>query len=131
MANSQNKEIKFSPHTQGKAQCATYNTVKDAIIQYIQKTYKDGNDVAQSLKEAKSIDLAKEKPVRLISTLDDATKAAIEQSGMDMEYQEELRRYLDRKDCLRQGLYKVYALIFTNYCTRPMQARIEQHPEFE
>ena len=78
MANSQNKEIKFSPHTQGKAQCATYNTVKDAIIQYIQKTYKDGNDVAQSLKNASAIDLAKEKPVRLISKEEDKTKAAID-----------------------------------------------------
>ena len=26
---------------------------------------------------------------------------------------------------------KAYALIFNNYCTKPMQARIEEHPEFE
>jgi hypothetical protein len=131
MANSQIKEIKFSPHTQGKAQSATYATVKDAIIQHVQKTYKDSNDVAQSLKEATMIDLTKEKPVRSISTQEDATKASVEQSGMDREYQEELRRFLDHEDSLHQGLYKAYALIIGNYCTRPMQARVEEHPEFE
>ena len=115
MANNQLKEIKFSPHTQGKAQ-TTYATVKDAIIQFIQRTYKGGSDIAQSLEESKQIDLTKVKPQRLISQLEDAAKAAIEQSGMDMEYQEELWQYLDRKDHLEQGLYKAYALIFTNYC---------------
>ncbi|HET7638102.1 MAG TPA: C2HC-type zinc finger protein, partial [Ktedonobacteraceae bacterium] len=117
--------------SRGKAQSATYATVKDTIIQYIQKTFKDGFDVAQSLKDGAVYDLAKHEPEREISTLTDQPNAQLEQSGFDIKYQEELRRFLDRKDNLRQGLVKAYALIFSNYCNRTMQSRIEEHPEFE
>ncbi|MGC9197301.1 MAG: hypothetical protein ACP5IL_17915 [Syntrophobacteraceae bacterium] len=57
--------------------------------------------------------------------------ARIEQSGFDIKYQEELRRYLECEDNLRQGLTKAYALIFGNYCTKAMQSRVEAHPDFE
>src|SRR5210317_1292040 len=38
---------------------------------------------------------------------------------------------MERKDTLRTGMNKAYALIYDNYCTRAMQACIEEHPEFE
>ncbi|MGC9293613.1 MAG: hypothetical protein ACP5EP_13105, partial [Acidobacteriaceae bacterium] len=66
-----------------------------------------------------------------MSTADDAVVARIEQSGFDIKYQEQLRRYLEREDNLRQGLTKAYALIFGNYCTKAMQSRVEAHPDFE
>ena len=121
----------FAPHVQGKAQAATYATVKDTVVQYIQKTFRDGNDIAQSLKDGKVIDLSGEEPQRLISNADDMETAQLEQGGLDIKYQEELRRFLDRKDNLRQGLTKAYALIFSTYCNRTMQSRIEEHPDFE
>ena len=34
-------------------------------------------------------------------------------------------------DDLEKGLHKAYALIFTNYCTKAMQNRIEQHPDYQ
>jgi hypothetical protein len=123
--------LKFAPHVQGKAQSATYASVKEAIVQFVQKTFKDGNDIAQSLKDLKLIDLNVEEPKRAISEETSPRLAALEQSGLDIKYQEEFRRYLDRKDNLRQGLTKAYALIFTTYCNRVMQSRVEEHPEFE
>jgi hypothetical protein len=123
-------ELKFAPHVQGKHQ-TTYSTVKDAIIQYIQKTFKDGDDVAQSLKEGKLIDLEAEKPVRGVSSSPVKSEATLEQTGLDILYQEELRGFFDRKNNLRTNMTKAYALIFTNYCNRTMQLRIEEHPEFE
>ena len=129
-ANKPHEKI-FAPHVQGKAQSATYATVKESVIQYIQKTYKDGNDVAQSLKDGEVFDLTKVEPVRAISTEKDEAMAVLEQGGFDIKYQEELRRFLDRKDNLRQNLIKAYALIFTSYCNRTMQSRIEEHPDFE
>jgi hypothetical protein len=50
---------------------------------------------------------------------------------MDILYQAELERYLDRKDTLEQNLTKAYALIFSTYCNKTMQNRIEEHPKFE
>ena len=128
---NQQRLIQFAPNAQGKLQAATYATVKEAIVQHVQKTFVDGQDVAQSLKEGKEFDLSAIEPVRVISEEQDSAKAALAQSGLDIKYQEELRRYLDRKDNLRKGLTKAYALIFGNYCSRTMQSRVEEHPEFE
>jgi hypothetical protein len=50
---------------------------------------------------------------------------------MDIIYQAELERYLDRKDTLEQNLTKAYALIFSNFCNKKMQNRIEEHPDYE
>jgi hypothetical protein len=50
---------------------------------------------------------------------------------MDILSQAELGRYLDRKDTLEQNLTKAYALIFSTYCNKMMQNRIEEHPDYE
>jgi len=100
-------------------------------LNYIQKNYKGGLDVVECLRQGKAIDLDKEAPTRAISTLDADKGQAVEQAGFDIKYQEELRRHLDRKDALRQGLAQAYALIFGTYCTKTMQQRVEGHPDFD
>ena len=70
-------------------------------------------------------------PQRELSTMTNAAKKVAEQQGMDIKYQEKLSRHLDRQDNLNQGLIRAYALIYTNYCTKMMQHRIQEHPEFE
>jgi hypothetical protein len=104
--------------------------VKDHVIQQIQKSYKDSDDLVTSLKKMTKVDLSQEKPKRTISILADADKET-EQKGFDIEFQEELSRYLDRVKTLEQGLKKAYALIMSTYCTKSMQTRIEEHPDFE
>ena len=123
--------MKFCPHVQGRTQGHTYATVKEHIVQQIQKTYKGGFDIAQSLKDLKKFDIKSEEPHRNISAETKPEVAAIEQTGLDIKYQEQLRRYLDRKDSLEDGLKKAYSLIYTTYCTKIMQTRIEEHPDFE
>ncbi len=78
-----------------------------------------------------AVDLANAEPARTLSNETDATVKVVDQAGLDIKYQEELRRHLDQKDALREGLNKAYALIFTNYCTKTMQSRIEEHPDYE
>jgi hypothetical protein len=128
---SQERELKFSPHQyQGRNNNTTYATTRDAIIQHIQKTYKAGQDVAKSLEDMRALDLTTVEPTRTISAETDPAMKVVDQAGLDIKYQEELRRHLDRKDALREGLNKAYALIYTNYCTKMMQARIEEHPDY-
>jgi hypothetical protein len=50
---------------------------------------------------------------------------------MDILYQAELQRYLDRNDTLEQNLNKAYALIFSTYCNKTMQNHIEEHLDYE
>src|SRR5210317_344395 len=123
------KELKFAP--QGRSNTSTYSSVKEAMIQHVQKTYKNGHDIAKSLKDQSLVNLESQDPIRRISNNNVDNERAIEQSGYDIKYQEELRRHLDRKDALQENVSKAYALIFTNYFTKRMQSRIEEHPDFE
>src|SRR5210317_1823032 len=126
-----NQELKFAPQGYGKGPQASYSTVKDAVIKNIQKNFKNGQDVAKSIKQGKINDLSGDLPMMIISTKPEDKGGATEQAGFNILYQEELRVYIERKDTLRTGMNKAYALIYDNYCTRAMWAQIEEHPEFE
>ena len=49
--SSQTKEYKFHPHTQGKQQYASYASIKEIIIQNIQRSWEGGYDIAKSLRD--------------------------------------------------------------------------------
>ena len=114
------------------AQSATYETVKDSIIQYIQKSYTEGgHDIAESLRKMQKKDLSSERPTRKISALGDKDKAKIEQDGFDIEYNTDYTRWRERCQGIDDGLKRAYSTIYQNYCTKGMQTRVEEHPEFE
>ena len=55
--------MKFYMHGSGKQQqLMTYTTVKDHIVQFVQKTYKNGQDIAISLRNLQKMDLTGERP---------------------------------------------------------------------
>jgi hypothetical protein len=130
--NSKQLEIKFFSHGIGReTQTVTYDTVKDRIVQYMQKTYKHGQDIAVTLRDLKQKNLQSIMPTRGQSTGTDPVANRNKQAGMDIMYQAELERYLERKDALEQNLTKAYVLIFSTYCNKTMQNWIEEHPDYE
>jgi hypothetical protein len=123
--------MKFFPHGIGREQQAvTYDTVKDHIVQHIQKTYRNGHDAAVPIRNRAVMNLTPHAPVREISTTTDAAENLKEQAGMDIMYQAKLERYLDRKQTLGQDLARAYTLICSTYCNKTMQNQIEEHPNF-
>ena len=108
-----------------KPQIATYAIVKKAVIKVIQKTYEGGINVAKSLKNMQLINLTAKEPTRDISAKTNDNDKAIEQAGLNIKYQEKLRRHLDREDELKARMNKAYALIFTNFCTKVIQNYIK------
>ena len=64
------------PHGIGiERQTVTYDTVKDHLVQTVQKNFIHGQDIAISLRDLQVKDLSKLKPVRLDSTAsDDASR---------------------------------------------------------
>ena len=129
--NNKSPEIKFYPHGSGKkGQTTTYATVKDHIISYVQRTYRHGQDIAISLRELKKRDLTSEEPTRKISSKTGDDKK-LEQDGFYMRYQAEIKQFLDRQSGLEENLMKAYALIFGTYCSKAIQSRVEEHPDFE
>ena len=130
--SSKQPEMTFYPHGIGRErQAVSYDTVKDHIVSQVQKTYKNGQDAAVSIRSLVKKDLTPFEPRRGTAVEPDPTAHLQEQAGMDILYQAELERYLDRKDQLEQNMAKAYALIFSTYCNKTMQNRIEEHPEFE
>jgi len=119
----------FAPQSSSKPQSATYATVKDVVIQQIQRSYSNGHAIAKCLKEMSIPTLTE--PTCQLSTSADKDLKAIEQAGLDIKFQEDYRAYKDDIKEQEEGLSKAYALIFSSYCTTSMQHRIEQLPNFD
>ena len=131
-SGTKSAEMKFYTHGSGKQQqLMTYTTVKDHIVQFVQKTYKNGQDIAISLRNLQKMDLTGERPRQGKATSPDANEARMEQSGLDIVYQAQIMRYIERVETLDQNLTRAYALIYSTYCNRTLQNRIEEHPDFK
>ena len=96
----------FSPQSKGK-QLTYYSTVTEYSPHYIQKSYEQvGQDVTNILKDMNTVYLDSEDPTRKTSTKQYDKIKSIENIGYDIKYQQELRRYLDRRESLKDILTK-------------------------
>jgi hypothetical protein len=125
--------MKFIPHQIGKEvrQTATYQTVKDDIIQLVQKSFRNGKDVADSIRKMDRINIMSKIPVRKLSRATDADDRATEQEGYDILYKAEIDMFTKRKHKLEDNMNKMYSLIYLQYCKKTIQDRIHAHPDFE
>jgi hypothetical protein len=100
--------MKFIPHGIGKEvrQTATYQTVKDYIIQLVQKSFRNGKDVADSIRKMERIDMMTTIPVRKLSRASNADDKAREQEGYDILYKAEIDMYTKRKHELEDNMNK-------------------------
>jgi hypothetical protein len=104
--------------------------VKEYIIQLVQKTYKNGKDVADSLREMEKIDMTKNMPTRKLSQ-ETGTNKIMEQEGFNMFFKAEIDIYSKRKHEFDDNMNKTYSLIYLQHCNKTIQDRITGHPEFE
>jgi hypothetical protein len=126
--------MKFAPQTGGNFVHRTFATVKEHAVQQIQKTYKNGGDIAESLNKEEKIDLDKFEPTRTLSKKTgkgEETERAIEQEGLNIKYKVAIEQWSARRNDLEREMMKAYSLIYQNFCTTAMQSRIKEHPEFE
>jgi hypothetical protein len=98
-ASSKAPEMKFIPHGIGKEvwQTATYQTVKDYIIQLVLKSFRNGKDVADSIREMERIGMATKIPVRRLSRVMNADDKATEQEGYDILCKAEIQTCTQRE----------------------------------
>ena len=81
------KDRKFYLHGSRAQQSIIYDTVKNHIVQHVQKSYKkNGIDIANSLENEDIKDLMSLRPVRQVSAETDATAKKIEQDRFNIEY---------------------------------------------
>jgi hypothetical protein len=125
--------MEFTPHIAGKHQAVTYDTVKEHILQEIQKDLKHGYDIARCLREGLNKGIPILKSTREIEVQGGSLteqEVKLIQEGYDMEWQIEYKEYSARKNVYDENIYKTYAIIF-GYCNKAMQTRIEETSEFE
>jgi hypothetical protein len=70
-------------------------------------------------------------PIRIISDKTPEEGGEVKQRGYDIVYQEEYRKYMNRRDVYKDNMKKLYSHIFQNHCPSSIQGLIEKHPEFE
>jgi hypothetical protein len=97
--------------------------VKEYIIQLVQKTYKNGKDVADSLRKMEKIDMTKNMPPRKLSQ-ETGTDKIMEQEGFDMLYKAEIDIYTKRKHEFEDNMNKTCSLIYLQHCNKTIQDRI-------
>ena len=111
-------------------QSVTCDTVKDHIVQHVQKMHKNGIDIAELLKKEEMKDLSVLVPRRKVSVASDASRQ-VEQDGFDIIHKVEAQEHLKRVQQLEENKTKAHALIFSMCCNRVMQLRIEEHVDYE
>jgi hypothetical protein len=131
--SSKAQEMRFISHRIGKEvrQTATYQTVKDYIIQLVQKSFRNGKDVADSIRKMERINVTSKIPVRRLSRAMDADDRATEKEGYDILYKAEIDMYTKRKHKLEDNMNKTKSLIYLQHCNKTIQDRIHAHPDFE
>jgi hypothetical protein len=125
--------MKYILHGIGKEvqQTATYQTVKDYIIQLVQKSFRNGKDVPDSIRKMDRIDMTSKIPIRMISGAMNADNRFTEQEGYEILYKAEIDMYTKRKHKLEDTMNKKYSLIYLQHCKKTIQDRIHAHPDFE
>ena len=125
-------ELKFNPYGSGYGKTtATYDTVKDHILQTVQKSFKNSEDIVTSLRDGMKIDLSQQIPQLGMAEDENEDKRKVMQKALELRYQVDYAQYSERLMILENNLMKAYALIFRDYCSKIMQNRIEQHHNFE
>ena len=87
--------MKFYPHgTSGRdGSTVTYDTMKDHVIDQIQKSYKYGIDIAKSLRNMKLDDMKATRPTRDIATTGSDEDKKSKQTELDMIFSGELKQW--------------------------------------
>ena len=85
-----------------------------------------------SANNGQKIDISSSKPTRTISgATEETTRAIQQQDGFNIQYELEYKEWMERRNKLKEGMFKAYSLIQSEYCNKTMQARIEHHPEYD
>ena len=132
------KKMEFTPHTAGRHQTVTYDTVKEYILQEIQKELQNGSNLSVNLRKGTDVGIPIMAPIRHIfkkvkkedGSMPEDIEIKIDQEGHDMEYTIDLKEFKTRQNTYDENKFKAYTRIF-GYCNKIMQNRIEETTDFE
>ena len=131
-ANDNKMVYKFAPMTSDRSvQYATFDKVRERIVLHVQKQFDDGEDITETLRTMKKVDMVKEAPKRIRSEETDPKLRAQEDEDFEKLHDKELDMHLDRMKTYRSHLNKAHGIIFLEYCTEAMRTTIKLRPDYE
>ena len=124
--------MEFTPHTAGKHQSVTCDTVKEHMLQELQKELRRGHDSVTRLRAGVNPGVSMIKPERKIEEKGSQTseEQKMKQEGHDTEWQTERKEFGARKNTHDENAFEACAMTF-GHCNETMQSRIEETNEFE
>jgi hypothetical protein len=102
-------------------QASDYETTAKFLINYIQRTFNDGCNVAVSLQKLQEIDMDEWAPPLKVSNAADETTRATKNCQYDVLYNAKVDAMIQRKKNYQNNLYKAYALLWER-CAKAMQS---------
>jgi sulfatase maturation enzyme AslB (radical SAM superfamily) len=100
------------------------------IINYIRRTFTQGNVIANALETREEVNMTDFMPVLQQSVEQDPTKAAIENKQYEILYRAEISKYVERSTLFEANEDKAFALLFAQ-CNKALQNKIMSHADFE
>jgi hypothetical protein len=111
-------------------QASDFTTTTEYFINYIRRTFTQGNDVANTLEVRKEVTMTDFMPVLQQSVEQDPTTAAIENKQYEILYQAEISKYVERSTIYEANKDKAFALLFAP-CNKALQNKIMSCADYE
>ena len=107
-----------------------YLVVTQYLINYIQRTYTNGEDIALALEKKQEMDFTALQPSLQASSATDAAVKALEEKQFEILYKAEVNAFVQRKEQYNANKGKAFALLF-GQCTKSMQNKLLTRPDYE
>lgn len=111
-------------------QASDFTTTTEYIINYIRRTFTQGNDIANALETREEVNMTDFMPVLQQSVEQDPTKAAIENKQYEILYRAEISKYVERSTLYEANKDKAFALLFAQ-CNKALQNKIISRVDYE
>ena len=131
----QKKLSDYSYYLGSSKQASDFEITTSFVINHIKKTYENGIDIANALKNLQEPNTNMWKPELEVSLIVGDQPAAIqaradENRRFEMEYKQEYSNYTDRLSKYKSNMIKAYALLWER-CARGMKDKIESREDFD
>jgi hypothetical protein len=121
--------MKFTPLDSRNPTQVSYNVVKETLVNEVLKTFeRAGTEIARSLET--EVEIVLPEPALVLNTDPDADVRKLQNLKIEYKYKDEVKRWMDKKEHLQNGLARVYGMLWSDYMSVTMITRIEQHPDF-
>ena len=111
-------------------QASDFKVSSEFILNYIKRTFKRGNDTAESLQTVSKIDMQECRPQLETSKSKSTTIKEVENKQFELEFKAKLQESIKCTTVYEENLYKAYTFLWEK-CSKRMQNKIASCKDYE